>query len=278
MTDLIPAQPLNDGRSIPVLGLGLSKAAEGEPAAAAVRWALEAGYRHLDTATIYKNEESVGRGIRESGVPREEIFLTTKLWNADMHADRQREAFGESLKRLDTPYVDLYLIHWPVAGKFRATWRILEDLRDEGRIRSIGVSNFHRQHLDELLADARTVPAVNQVECHPLLSQVPLKNLCESLGIAFVCYSPLGGGSAGNLAGNGELASIGARYGKSAVQAILRWHLQRGDIVIPKSTQRERIRSNADVFDFTLDAADMAVIDAMNRDLRVNADPDCFDF
>ena len=269
---------MNNGVDIPTLGLGVFLAPDGRQTADAVRWALEAGYRHIDTAAIYRNEASVGLGMRESGVPREEIFLTTKLWNNDMRAGRQREAFEESLKKLGTDYVDLYLIHWPVAGKYNESWQVMESLYSEGRMRAIGVSNFHVHHMEDLLAQAKVVPAVNQVECHPLLSQKPLMHYCEKLGIVFEAWSPIGGGDAGNLAGNAELAAIGAKYGKSAVQAILRWHLQRGEVVIPKSIHKERIIENADLYDFELDASDMAAVDAMNRDQRVGASPDSFTF
>ena len=269
---------MNNGVDIPTLGLGVFRAPDGRQTADAVRWALEAGYRHIDTAAIYGNEESVGLGIRESGVPREEIFLTTKLWNNDMRADRQREAFEESLKKLGTDYVDLYLIHWPVAGKYTASWKVMESLYSEGRMRAIGVSNFHVHHMEDLLSQAKVVPAINQVECHPLLSQSPLKHYCEKLGIVFEAWSPLGGGGSGNLAGNAELAAIGAKHGKTAAQAILRWHLQRGQVVIPKSIHKERILENANLYDFELGVADMAAIDAMNRDQRFGSSPDSFTF
>lgn len=269
---------LNNGIAIPMLGLGVFRAPDGKETANAVRWALEAGYRHIDTAAIYGNEVGVGQGIRESGVPRSEIFLTTKLWNADMRADTQQQAFEESLRRLGTDYVDLYMIHWPVAGKYKSSWKVMEGLYRTGRMRVIGVCNFHERHMEDLLSEATIVPAINQVECHPLLSQIPLKAYCEKLGIAFESWSPLGGGGDGNLTDNKDLAAIGAKHGKSAAQAVLRWHLQRGTVVIPKSVHKDRILANADLFDFALDADDMAAIYAMNRDQRVGSSPDSFTF
>ncbi len=269
---------LNNGVEIPRLGLGVFRAGSDKETAEAVRWALEAGYRHIDTAAAYGNEAGVGQAIRESGLPREAVFLTTKLWNDDMRADRQREAFEASLRRLGVEYVDLYLIHWPVKGKYVASWQVLESLYREGRIRAIGVSNFLEHHLDDVMRVATVTPAVNQLECHPRLTQEPLKAYCAQLGIAFESWSPLGGSRDGNLTADATLAAIGKNYGKSAAQVILRWHLQRDLIVIPKSTHRERIRENAALFDFSLSDADMAEIGAMNRDERVGAHPDTFTF
>jgi diketogulonate reductase-like aldo/keto reductase len=269
---------LNNGVEIPRLGLGVFRAKDGDETVRSVLWALEAGYRHIDTAAVYGNEEGVGRGMRESGLARKDIFLTTKLWNDDMRASRQREAFKDSLKRLGTDYIDLYLIHWPVKGTYRESWKVMEQLYREGRIRAIGVSNFHRNHLDDLLQDASVIPAVNQVECHPLLTQVDLKAYCDKLGIVFESWSPLGGSWGGNLADSTELAAIGKPYGKTAAQVILRWHLQRDLVVIPKSVHKERIIANANLYDFALSAADMAVVDAMNRDQHNGAHPDTFAF
>ncbi len=269
---------LNNGVEIPRLGLGVFRAGGDSETAEAARWALEAGYRHIDTAAAYGNETGVGQAIRESGLPRESIFLTTKLWNDDMRADRQREAFEASLRRLGVGYVDLYLIHWPVKGKYVASWRVLESLYREGRIRAIGVSNFLEHHLDDIMQVATITPAVNQLECHPRLTQEPLKAYCAKLGIAFESWSPLGGSRTGNLTGDPTLAAIGKKYGKSAAQVMLRWHLQRDCIVIPKSTHQERIRENANLYDFSLSDADMAEINAMNRDERVGAHPDTFTF
>ena len=269
---------LNNGVEIPRLGLGVFRAKDGDETIKSVRWALEAGYRHIDTAAVYGNEEGVGCGMRESGVARKDIFLTTKLWNDDMRASRQREAFKESLKRLGTDYVDLYLIHWPVKQKYKESWLIMEQLYKEGSIRAIGVSNFMPHHLDDLMQVATVVPAVNQVECHPRLSQTELKAYCDKLGIVFESWSPLGGGREGNLTDNAELSAIGRAYGKTAAQIILRWHLQRDLVVIPKSVHKERIIGNANLFNFALTASDMAAIDAMNLDQHHGAHPDTFTF
>lgn len=269
---------LNNGVEIPRLGLGVFRAKDGDETVKAVRWALEAGYRHIDTAAVYGNEEGVGRGMKESGLARKDIFLTTKLWNDDMRVNRQREAFKESLKRLGTDYVDLYLIHWPVKQKYKESWLVMEQLYKEGNIRAIGVSNFMPHHLDDLMQVATIVPAVNQVECHPRLSQMELKAYCDKLGIVFESWSPLGGGREGNLTDNAELSAIGGAYGKTAAQVILRWHLQRDLVVIPKSVHKERIIANADLFNFSLTASDMAVIGAMNCDQHNGAHPDTFTF
>lgn len=276
--NLQTTKKLNNGIEIPMLGLGVFKTPDGRETVDAVRWALEAGYRHIDTAAVYRNEAGVGQGIRESGVPRSEIFLTTKLWNADMRADRQREAFEQSLERLGTDYVDLYLIHWPVTEKYMASWKIMEELYAQGRMRAIGVSNFQMHHIEDLLAGSKVVPSVNQCECHPLLTQVPLRNYCERLGIVFESWSPLGGTGAGNLVGNPDIAAIGARYGKSAAQVMLRWQLQRGNVVITKSVHQDRIIANTQLYDFELSSDDMQALFAMNLDQRVGADPDHFPF
>lgn len=269
---------LNNGVAIPYVGLGVFRMTEDDgQTEQAVRWALEAGYRHIDTAAAYNNETGVGKAIRESGVARKDIFLTTKLWNGSQREGNQREAFEKSLERLDTDYVDLYLIHWPVKEKFCESWKIMEELYEQGRIRAIGVSNFLEHHLEELLKVAKIVPAVNQVECHPYLSQEPLVKKCEQLGIAFEAWSPIGGGK-NDLPSHPELIAIGKQYGKSAVQVMLRWEVQRGIITIPKSVNRERIAQNIDIFDFELSEQDMQRIAALNRDERVGSHPDTFTF
>ena len=267
---------LNNGVRIPQLGLGVFQNPDGEQTRNAVRWALEAGYRHIDTAKIYGNEESVGQGIRESGVARDEIFLTTKLWNEDIRQGRAKAAFEESLKALGTDYVDLYLIHWP-ADSYEQAWADLEELYAQGRIRAIGVSNFHRHHLERLEQSAKVVPAVNQIESHPYLSNQELIDHCHGKGIAVQVWSPLGG-TGGNLMEDGVLRTLAEKYGKTPAQIILRWDIQRNVIVIPKSTHQDRIISNREIFDFELSLEDMAAISALNRNQRVGADPDHFDF
>ncbi len=268
---------LNNGVEIPVLGLGVFRAENGREAEQAVLWALEAGYRHIDTAAVYGNEGSVGKAIRESGIPRKEIFLTTKLWNEDMRRGTEVEAFERSLDLLGTDYVDLYLLHWPVPGKFEGAWKAVEPLFRSGHVRALGVSNFHRHHLESLAEVTDLVPAVNQIECHPLLSQKPLVDYCGAWGIAVTAWSPLGGMKL-NLAKDASLEAIGKKYGKSAAQVILRWDLQRGLVTIPKSVRRERILANAQIFDFELTTQDMLAIADMNRNERSGSDPDNFDF
>jgi diketogulonate reductase-like aldo/keto reductase len=275
--DITSTKILNNGVKIPVLGLGVFRVENDRVCTDAVRWALEAGYRHIDTAAIYGNEEATGKGIKESGVPREEIFLTTKLWNEDMRMNRQEAAFEESLKRLETDYVDLYLIHWPVPGKFAESWKVLEKLFRDGRIRAAGVSNFHAHHLEEIAKISDLVPAVNQIECHPLLSQKALVDYCGKKDIAVTAWSPLGGVKL-NLAENETLKKISAKFGKTPVQVVLRWDLQRGIITIPKSVRKERIIENRNIFDFELSADDMRIIDSMNKDQRAGSDPDNFNF
>lgn len=267
---------LNNGVQIPQLGLGVYQTPLGEQTVNSVMWALEAGYRHIDTAKIYGNEESVGEGIRASGVSREEIFLTTKLWNEDIRRGRTREAFEESLAALGTDYIDLYLIHWPAEG-FEKAWSEMEALYREGKIRAIGVSNFHRPHLEQLSKTAEITPAVNQIESHPYLTNQELIDHCRSLGIEVEVWSPLGG-TGGNLLADPALNTLSEKYQKTPAQIVLRWDIQREVIVIPKSTHRDRIISNLMVDDFELSDDDMELISSLNRNLRVGPDPDTFDF
>lgn len=266
---------LNNRTKIPMLGLGVYKSLEGEEAYHAVRWALEAGYRHIDTAALYGNETSVGRAVADSGIPREELFVTTKIWNTSMREGRQEEAFRESLDKLGCGYVDLYLVHWPVPGKYTETWTILEKLYKSGLIRAIGVSNFNRHHIETLMETAEILPAVNQIELHPLLSQPELTAWCRERGIAVTAWSPLG---QGNLLANSVIMSVAGNHGVGEAQVILRWHLQHGNIVIPKSIHKDRILRNADLYGFELSAEDMGRIDALNQNSRFGADPETFDF
>ncbi|MFT8871859.1 MAG: aldo/keto reductase [Sporolactobacillus sp.] len=268
---------LNNGVTMPGFGLGVWRVPEGDSVRHSVAWAIEAGYRLIDTAAIYGNERGVGEAIRDSGIARGDLFLTTKVWNADQGYDKTLEAFETSLNKLGVDYVDLYLIHWPVAGKYKDTWRALERLQREGRTRAIGVCNFHPHHLEDLLADAEAVPAVDQVELHPLLTQVPLRHFCAKNGIAVEAYSPLGSGDSGLLT-HPQLIAIAEKYGKSTAQIILRWNLEHDIITIPRSTKQAHIADNAAVFDFELSAEDIGMIDALNADRRFGADPDNFDF
>jgi 2,5-diketo-D-gluconate reductase A len=263
---------LNDGHRIPQLGLGVYKIPDAQ-AAGTVQVALEAGYRHIDTAALYANERGVGEGLARVGLPRAEVFVTTKVWNDRHGYDETLRAFDESLAKLGLDYVDLYLIHWPAPTQDRYvdTYRALETLRADGRARSIGVSNFHTHHLDRLLAETEIVPAVNQVELHPWLVQTEVRAYNAAHGIRTEAWSPL---ARGRAVGNSTLETIGARYGKSAAQVVLRWQLQLGNIVIPKSVSPARIRENFDVSDFTLTEADVAAVTDLDAGERTGKDPD----
>ncbi len=264
----------NDIR-MPWFGLGVFRTQEGEEVEQSILWALDAGYRSIDTARIYANEVGVGRAIHRSGIPRTEVFVTTKVWNADQGYASTLKAFDESLERLGMSYVDLYLIHWPVNGKFRDTWRALETLYAEGRARAIGVSNFLVHHLEELRVGASVVPMVNQVEFHPYLQQPALQVFCQKHGIRLEAWSPI---MKGEAVSEPTLAAIGRKHEKNGAQVALRWILQKGVVAIPKSVKQERIVSNADVFDFELSADEMRQIDGLDRHHRYGPDPDNFNF
>ncbi|WOX20271.1 aldo/keto reductase [Streptomyces solicathayae] len=275
MNDLsIPTVKLNNGVEIPQLGFGVFQVPDGETTAA-VSAALEAGYRSIDTAAIYGNETGVGRALAASGLPREELFVTTKLWNADQGYDATLRAFDASLAKLGLEQIDLYLIHWPTPARdlYSDSWRAVERLASEGRVRAAGVSNFQPAHLQRLLDDSRLVPAVNQVELHPGLQQSELRAFHAKHGIATEAWSPLAQGA---VLDDPVITAIAARTGKSAAQVVLRWHLQVGNIVIPKSVTPARIRQNLDVFDFQLPDEDMAAIAATDRGLRTGPHPDQF--
>lgn len=273
--DLQGTFTLNNGVEIPYLGLGVYLSREGNEVQNAVRWALEAGYRHVDTASIYGNEEGVGQAVAESEVPRSEIFITSKVWNSDQGFDSTLRAFDASMERLRLDVLDLYLVHWPVAGKYKDTWRALERLYREKRVRAIGVSNFLQHHLEDLLGSAEVVPAINQLEFHPYLVQQPLHDFCKAKGIQYEAWSPLMQGAIFKIP---EMKELAAKYGKTIAQVVLRWNLQKGVVTIPKSAKKERIIQNADLFDFELSAADMRRLDAMDRGKRFGPDPDTFDF
>lgn len=269
----VPNVKLNDGRLMPQLGFGVYKVPQDETVEA-VRGALDTGYRSIDTAALYRNEEGVGRAIAESDVPREDLFVTTKLWNDRHGHDSALTAFDESIGKLGLDYVDLYLIHWPVPSRdlYVETWRAFERLRDEGRARSIGVSNFTEQHLGRLADESGTVPAVNQVELHPLLTQATLRAYHAEQGIATEAWAPLARG--GELLSDPVLVGLAEAYDRSPAQVVLRWHLQLGNVVIPKSVTPARIRENIDVFDFTLSDDDMALIDRLHTGGRTGGHPD----
>ena len=271
-----PLITLNDGNSMPQVGLGVWQTPP-EDTERAVATALDAGYRHIDTAAAYDNEREVGRAIADSGVAREDVFLVTKLWNADQGYDSTLAAFDASMARLGVDYLDLYLIHWPMPAKntFVETFKAFAHLRDQARVRSIGVSNFEPEHLRMLVDATGIVPAVNQVELHPLLQQKELREVHAQLGIATEAWSPLGQGS---LLTNPTVTAVAEAHGKTAAQALIRWHIQLGNIVIPKSVTPERIVSNFDVFDFELSEQDMASISSLGDGTRLGPDPRSFNF
>jgi len=265
---------LNNGVKMPWFGLGTWKMFDLDEAAKSVKTAIMAGYRMIDTAAGYRNEEGVARGIRESGVPREEIFITTKVQNSDQGYESTLRAFEESRKKLGVEYVDLYLVHWPVKGKYIDTWKAVEKLYRDGYIRAAGVSNFQIHHLKDLFNHSDLVPAVNQVEYHPHLTQVELKAFCKEHGIQLEAWSPL-------LQGNLDiplLKELGEKYGKTPAQIVLRWDLQNEVVTIPKSTNENRIKENANIFDFEISEEDMKKISALNLNKRYGPDPDNFDF
>ena len=266
---------LNNGVAMPWLGIGTWQAAAGRETEQSVAWALELGYRHVDTAALYANEADVGRALRASGIPRDEVFVTTKVWNEDLRQRRVREAFDLSLKKLGLERVDLYLVHWPVPGAYLEAWKVLEELLAEGRTRAIGVSNFLVPQLETLLAKARIAPAVNQVEWHPWLQQPALVEFCRQHGIVFQAWSPLMQGRVGE---EPELVRIARGHGKSPAQVAIRWGLQRQVVMIPKSVKHARIAENAGVFDFELTADEVAAIDRCDRGQRLGADPNDFHF
>jgi diketogulonate reductase-like aldo/keto reductase len=263
---------LTSGHNIPLLGLGAFKIPDGPEAVRVFFQALESGYRHIDTARVYGNEASVGKAIRQSGVPREEIFLTTKLWNEDQGYKKARKALEESLQQLQTNYVDLFLIHWPVEGMRMESWRALEDMHDEGLCRNIGVSNYMKRHLAELLMHCRIKPAVNQIEMHPFIfgKREDLVHFCRKNDIHISAYSPL---TKGLKINDPRLAVIARRYFKSPAQILIRWALQEGFSVLPKSADKERQEENLRVFDFNLPEEDMMTLHKMNEGLVTGWDP-----
>jgi 2,5-diketo-D-gluconate reductase A len=272
----VPAITLNNNVQMPQIGFGVFQVPP-EHTERLVSIALEAGYRSIDTAAAYHNEHGVGRAIAASGLPREEIFVTTKLWNSDHGYERALRAFDASARRLALDVVDLYLIHWPVpmADRYVETWKALEKLAADGRVRAIGVSNFNPEHLRRLLAETATVPAVNQVELHPLFPQARLRALHAELGIATEAWSPL---AQGRVLAHPTITRLAKRYGVTPAQVVLRWHVQLGNIVIPKSVTPQRIRENIDVFGFELSAEDLAAIATLDTGRRIGPDPATVDW
>ncbi|MER5754474.1 aldo/keto reductase [Streptomyces sp. NPDC002088] len=268
----IPTVTLNNGVTMPQLGFGVFQVPD-EETTTAVATALRAGYRSIDTAAIYGNERGVGQALADSGIARDELFITTKLWNADQGYEATLAAFDASLDKLGLDHVDLYLIHWPTPARdlYLDTWRALEKLYTDGRTRAIGVSNFQPAHLERLLGAASVVPAVNQIELHPGLQQAELREFHAGHGIATEAWSPLAQGA---VLKDDAVTTIAAAHGKSPAQVVLRWHLQIGNVVIPKSVTESRIRENFDVFDFELSPQEIDALTALDRGMRTGPDPD----
>jgi len=274
MPHLAPTLTLNDGNQMPQIGLGVWKSRDGDEVKA-VEWALENGYRHIDTAAIYKNEEGVGQGLKNAGLPRNEVFVTTKLWNDDIRGRNARKALETSLEKLQLDYVDLYLLHWHVDGGLEA-WKELEQFQKEGLVKSIGVSNYMPDHLEELIAGSTIVPAVNQVEFHPYNQQQDVLDFCAQHNITITAWSPL---MQGHFKEESVFAELAARHGKTPAQILLRWDIQRGVITIPKSVNHSRINQNFDILNFELSPAEMQLIDGLSRENgRFGPDPRNFDF
>lgn len=265
---------LNDGHRMPQIGLGVWQSDNGSEVINAIHWALDTGYRHIDTARIYKNEEGVGKAVKSAATPRDQVFLTTKIWNDDIRTGRTTQALEESLDRLETDYVDLLLLHWPVDG-YEAAWEALEYARESGKAKSIGLSNFMPEHLNDILRVGSTLPAVNQVEYHPYLHQKDVLDACAPNKIAITAWSPL---MQGNFKSEPLFAQLAEKYNRTPAQIVLRWDIQRGVITIPKSTNQSRIQENFDVWNFSIDTADMETLNALNKEHRFGPDPRDFDF
>ncbi|WP_367295990.1 aldo/keto reductase [Levilactobacillus yonginensis] len=268
----IPALPLNNGNRIPQLGLGVFQVDNAEDTKNAIKWALAAGYRHIDTAAYYGNEQWVGEAIRESGLKREDVFVTSKLWNSERGYDETKAAFQATLDRLGFDYLDMFLIHWPAPG-YVDSWKAMEDLYKEGKIKNIGVSNFNQKQMDEILEAGTVKPVVDQIETHPYFQQDEMHAYLESKGIAHEAWSPLGGGN-NNALSDPVINELAAAHDVSAAQIILRWHVQREEIVIPKSIHEARVQQNRDIFAFGLDQDEMRAIANLDAGKRVGPDPD----
>jgi methylglyoxal/glyoxal reductase len=266
---------LNNGVEMPWLGFGVFQIPEGEQTYQAVRTALDAGYRSIDTAAIYGNEAGVGRAVRQSGITRQELFITTKVWNDNLRSGTTLQAIDRSLDLLQMDYVDLYLVHWPVRGKYVDAWLAMEEILASNKVRAIGVSNFLIHHLEDIITAGSVVPAANQIEYHPLLQSADLHHFCIDNGIQLEAWAPL---IQGQGMGHPVVQRIAEKHAKSPAQVLLRWDLQKGVVTIPKSVRRERIEENANIFDFLLDAEDMAEIASLEEGKRIGADPDTFNF
>ena len=276
ITDLTSSATLNNGTKMPWVGFGVFQVNDGDEVIAAVTHALQAGYRHVDTAAAYRNESGVGTAITQSGVQRKDLFVTSKLWNADQGYDSTLRAFDASLERLGLDYLDLYLIHWPLPmkGLYKDSWRALEKLYKDGRVRAIGVSNFQPDHLQDIMANSEVVPAVNQVEFHPRLTQEPLREFCRTHKIQVEAWSPL---MKAQLIDDPTISRIATGHGRTPAQVIIRWDVQHEVVTIPKSVTPQRIIENSQVFDFELSEAEIKEIDSLNRNERIGPAPDTFD-
>jgi diketogulonate reductase-like aldo/keto reductase len=275
ITDLKGTFTLHNGVEMPYFGLGVYLSKDGKEVANAVKWALQEGYRHIDTASIYKNEEGVGQGIRESAVDRKDIFVVSKVWNSDQGYESTIKSYEDSLKRLNLDYLDLFLVHWPVKGKYRETWRAMEYLYRHKGVRAIGVSNFMQHHLEDLISSSEIAPMVNQMEFHPYLVQQELIDFCNKNTIQYESWSPL---MQGHIFELDMMKDMAAKYDRTIAQIVLRWDLQKGIVTIPKSVKKERIKTNADIFDFELDAGDVKKLEQLDRGKRFGPDPNNFDF
>jgi methylglyoxal/glyoxal reductase len=275
LKNLQSKKTLHNGIEIPYVGLGVFQMKDPRETVEAVKSAIKTGYLSVDTAAVYENEESVGEGVKESRARREDLFITSKVWNSDQGYDTTLKAFETSLKKLDMDYMDLYLIHWPVEGKYNDTWKALERLYNEGLVKSIGVSNFHQHHLEDLMKNSNEKPVINQIECHPRLNQEKLRTFCQEENIAVEAWSPI---AQGRVLDEPTLKQIAEKHGKSSAQVILRWHLQNDVVIIPKSVHANRIKENADLFNFELSTDEMNLINDLNQDERFGPDPDNFDF
>jgi len=275
ITDISGCVLLNNNVKMPYFGLGVFLTPEGKEVINAVKYALDCGYRHIDTAALYNNEKGVGTAISESNVPRKDVFVTSKVWNSDQGYSSTLKAFETSLHKLGFDYLDLYLIHWPIKNKIKDTWKALETLYKQGRVKAIGVSNFMKHHLDEILSIAEIKPMVNQVEFHPYLIQQDLIDYCNSNQIQYEAWSPLIRGRIDEVE---LIRKLAKKYQKSPAQIVLRWDLQKGVVTIPKSVKPERILSNSQIFDFKLESEDVKMIDRLERKERIGPDPDDIDF
>lgn len=271
MNSIKDTTTLHNGVKMPWLGFGVYKVDEGQQIEESIQTAFEVGYRSIDTAAFYQNEVGVGKAVRNSGIAREEIFVTTKVQNPDQGYESTLRAFDESYKKLGLDYIDLYLIHWAVPGKYLDTWRALEKLYKDGLVRAIGVSNFQIHHLEDVFSICEVKPMVNQVEYHPLLTQEPLLGFCKEQQIQLEAWSPL---ARGQILGHPTLVDIAEKYQKSTAQLVLRWDLQNGVVTIPKSVTAKRIKDNADIFNFELSLDDMRRISGLNEEMRTGPHPD----